>query len=87
MTTKKTAAVAVTGSAESPAAQGPQSVLERVPADAVPAPGFRDKVFTSRTLILPSGGAVLVQKGQIAATTDELLAFLDNHADFERLPE
>lgn len=60
------------------------------PADAaqVPAaPVFKDKAYTSRTLILPSGAGVAVKAGQIAATSDELLAYLGSHAEFERLPE
>lgn len=48
---------------------------------------FRDKQYTSRTLILPDGAVVQVAKGQITADTPELLAFLSDRKDFERLLE
>lgn len=64
----------------------PVQMLSQV-AEVVPATIFRDKVFTSRTLILPGGGQASVAKGQIAASTSELLACLNAHKDFEPLPE
>jgi hypothetical protein len=54
---------------------------------AAPAPVFRDRKFTSRILILPEGRTAKVIAGTIVATTDELLAVLDQHEDFERIPE
>jgi len=50
-------------------------------------PTYRDKVFTSRTLILAEGRTAQVAGGKIAATTDELLSLLEQHEDFERIPE
>jgi hypothetical protein len=48
-------------------------------------PVFRDKVYTSRTLILPDGSTASVVAGKIAATNDMLLAFLATAPDFEPL--
>ncbi|WP_095096581.1 hypothetical protein [Pseudomonas sp. Irchel 3A5] len=73
-------------STDSSAVQPVQVVSQMMPAEVVPAPIFRDKVFTSRTLILPDGGQARVTKGQISAGTSELLTFLKAHDDFEPLP-
>lgn len=54
---------------------------------AAPSRLFRDKVYTSRTLILPSGAALPVAKGRVSATTDDQLQYLSTHPDFERLTE
>lgn len=48
---------------------------------------FRDKVYTSRTLILPSGASLPVGKGQACAIDDEQYQYLDAHTDFEPLTE
>ena len=48
---------------------------------------FRDKVYTSRTLILPDGSALPVAKGQVSAASDAQLQYLNTHPDFERLTE
>ena len=48
---------------------------------------FRDTVFTSRTLILPSGACLAVAKGQACAFDDEQYHYLDAHTDFEPLTE
>ena len=48
---------------------------------------FRDKVYTSRTLILPGGATLPVAKGRVNATTDDQLQYLSTHPDFERLTE
>ena len=48
---------------------------------------FRDKVYTSRTLILPDGSALPVAKGQVSAVSDAQLQYLNTHPDFERLTE
>ncbi|KQB52573.1 hypothetical protein AQS70_13795 [Pseudomonas endophytica] len=48
---------------------------------------FRDNVFTSRTLILPSGACLAVAKGQACAFDDEQYQYLDAHTDFEPLTE
>ncbi|WP_262502216.1 hypothetical protein [Pseudomonas fragi] len=52
-----------------------------------PARVFRDKVYTSRTLILPSGAALPVAKGRVHAADDQQFQFLSTHPDFERLTE
>ena len=52
-----------------------------------PARTFRDKVYTSRTLILPDGSALPVAKGQVSAVSDAQLQYLNTHPDFEPLTE
>lgn len=47
---------------------------------------FRDKVFTSRTLILPGGGTLSVVAGRVTAGGDDQYAFLKAHPDLEQLP-
>ncbi|MBW7566298.1 hypothetical protein KIF53_09425 [Chromobacterium subtsugae] len=44
---------------------------------------FKDLVFKSRTLVMPSGEVLSVSGGQAVAMTDEALQFLTDHADFE----
>lgn len=60
-------------------------------ADAVESIGlarvFRDKVFTSRTLILPSGETLPVIAGRVTACGDDQYAFLKAHPDLEQLKE
>jgi hypothetical protein len=65
----------------------PETSAVAAQSAATPAPVFRDGKFTSRTLILPEGRTAQVVAGTIAATTDELLTVLDQHEDFERVPE
>lgn len=48
---------------------------------------FRDRVFTSRTLIMPEGESLLVAKGVVTATTPDQYAFLQRHPDLEPAPE
>ncbi|NWE18035.1 hypothetical protein [Pseudomonas sp. P7548] len=55
-------------------------------AGDVPSPTFRDKLYTSRTLILPdSGRALAVFKAQVTvqATDAEALEYLKAHEEFE----
>lgn len=47
-------------------------------------PVFLDTVFNRRTLILPSGRAVPVIAGRVAAADDELLCFLREHQEFQQ---
>ena len=62
-----------------------------VTADAVesigPARVFRDKVFTSRTLVSPSGETLSVIAGRVTACGDDQYAFLKTHPDLEQLVE
>lgn len=62
-----------------------------VTADAVDSIGpprvFRDKVFTSRTLIMPGGGTLPVVAGRVTACGDDQYAFLKAHPDLQQLPE
>ena len=62
-------------------------VLQKTTPALSPARTFRDKVYTSRTLILPSGAAVPVAKGRACAVDDDQLQYLSTHPDFERLTE
>jgi hypothetical protein len=48
---------------------------------------FRDKIFTSRTLILPGGGTLPVVAGRVTACGDDQYAFLKAHPDLQQLPE
>ena len=62
-------------------------VLQKSSPAPSPTRTFRDKVYTSRTLILPSGAAVPVAKGRACAVDDDQFQYLNTHPDFERLPE
>ena len=62
-------------------------VLSKTTPVVDPFRTFRDKVYTSRTLILPSGEALPVAKGRVTATTEDQLQYLSTHPDFERLTE
>lgn len=48
---------------------------------------FRDKVYTSRTLILPNGATLPVAKGRVSAFGDDQFQYLSTHPDFEPLTE
>ena len=48
---------------------------------------FRDKLYTSRTLILPSGRPLPVVKGQVSAISDEQHQYLSAHPDFDPITE
>lgn len=61
--------------------------LQKNPALSEPGHAFRDTVYTSRTLILPSGACVPVIKGQTSAVDEEQYQYLNAHPDFERLTE
>ncbi|QDQ25286.1 hypothetical protein FNU76_02355 [Chitinimonas arctica] len=54
-------------------------------SDAIPvAPRtYRDKSFKSRTLVLEDGRAFMVEKSRIVTDVPELVAYLDQHDDFE----
>lgn len=61
--------------------------LQKNTPDVELARVFRDKVYTSRTLILPSGEVLPVAKGRVHAADDQQLQYLSTHPDFERLTE
>lgn len=52
-----------------------------------PARVFRDKVFTSRTLIMPSGSQLPVVASRVTACGDDQYAFLKAHPELEQLQE
>ena len=87
MSTAKTAKATVEKTSESPAVEGVQAVAVVVPAEPVIYPVFRDKEFTSRTLILPEGRTVQVVQGKVEATDLELLTFLRARTSFELIME
>lgn len=62
----------------------PVAPTETAPATA-PALTYRDKAYTSRTLVLPGGQTAKVAAGRVAADTPALRAYLDKHPDFERV--
>ena len=61
--------------------------LQKTTPDTDPVRTFRDKVYTSRTLILPGGATLPVAKGRATAVDDQQFQYLNTHPDFERLTE
>lgn len=61
--------------------------LQKTVAVTSPALTFRDKVYTSRTLILPNGATLPVAKGRVSAFGDDQFHYLSTHPDFEPLTE
>ena len=62
-------------------------VLQKTTPVTDPVRAFRDKVYTSRTLILPGGATLPVAKGRAMAVDDQQFQYLNSHPDFERLTE
>ena len=62
-------------------------VLSKTTPVVDPVRTFRDKVYTSRTLILPGGATLPVAKGRVHAADDQQFQYLSTHPDFERLTE
>ena len=62
-------------------------VLQKATPVLSPARTFRDKVYTSRTLILPDGATLPVAKGRVSAFGDDQFQYLSAHPDFEPLAE
>lgn len=52
-----------------------------------PARVFRDKVYTSRTLIMPNGRTLPVVKGFVTAFGDDQHEYLSAHPDLELATE
>ncbi len=69
------------------AAEPTPPVLQKATPAVAPTRTFRDKVYTSRTLILPSGVTLPVAKGRASAVDDDQFQYLNTHPDFERLTE
>ena len=61
--------------------------LQKTAPALSPARTFRDKVYTSRTLILPDGATLPVAKGRVSADSDDQFQYLNTHPEFERLTE
>ena len=62
-------------------------VLQKATPVLSSARTFRDKVYTSRTLILPDGATLPVAKGRVSAFGDDQFRYLSTHPDFEPLTE
>ena len=62
-------------------------VLQKATPAVAPARTFRDKVYTSRTLILPGGATLPVAQGRVSAVDDAQFQYLNIHPDFEPLTE
>jgi len=62
----------------------PKTTPEAVPSEAGVLI-YRDRRFRSRVLVLPGGQCAHVERGQVAADSDELLRYLEGHPDFEPL--
>ena len=52
-----------------------------------PARVFRDKLYTSRTLVLPDGSTAQVIKAHVTAFGDSQFEFLKAHPDLEQVKE
>lgn len=72
--------------ADTPAVDGVAAAAVVAPV-APQGPLYADSVFTSRTLVLPSGRTLAVARGQVAADDAEALAYLKAHPDFEPVKE
>lgn len=62
-------------------------VLQKTTPVTDPVRTFRDKVYTSRTLILPGGATLPVAQSRATAVDDQQFQYLNSHPDFERLTE
>jgi len=87
MTTAKSEKSPVDKTSKDPVVEDAQVIATVVPAEPVTYPVFRDKEFTSRTLILPEGRTVQVAGGKVEATDLELLTFLRARSSFELMME
>ena len=56
-------------------------------AGAEPSSTFRDKLYTSRTLVFPDGSTAPVIKGRVTACGDEQFALLKARPDLEQVQE
>lgn len=46
---------------------------------------FADKAYKSRTIVLSDGRSFAVERGRIEADDPALIAYLEQHPDFERV--
>lgn len=65
----------------------PTAVPLQLIAEVGAARIFRDKVFTSRTLIMPDGRSIPVSKGRVTAFGDDQFDYLNAHPDLELIAE
>ncbi|MEN8502048.1 MULTISPECIES: hypothetical protein [Paraburkholderia] len=63
--------------------EGEFSVLD----GSQPSVTFRDKTYRSRTLVFADGTTLAVEKSHVTATTQEHVAALERHPDFERVAD
>lgn len=87
MTTVKAEKIPPGTTSDAQAAERAQVVDPVVLPAPVKRPVFRDKEFTSRTLILPNKRTVQVVGGLVEATDLDLLTFLRARSSFELVTE
>ena len=54
---------------------------------SAPTVTYRDLAFKSRTLVLADGRSFAVAQGSIRTGDTALIAFLENHPEFQREPD
>lgn len=70
-----------------PTPEAADAVPLQLVAEVGPARIFRDRVFTSRTLIMPDGRSLPVSKGRVIAFGDDQFDYLNAHPDLELIAE
>lgn len=68
----------------------PTSTLTPIPIPdekTPPTVTYRDLAFKSRTLVLADGRSFAVAQGRIQTGDTALIAFLENHPEFQREPD
>jgi hypothetical protein len=76
-------------SQEEPVVSDQPIATRSTPAAVAAEVTYRDKVYTSRTLILPKGRELAVVKGVVTVSTSDAgaLQYLKENAEFEQLQE
>ncbi|MFJ4132396.1 hypothetical protein [Pseudomonas cyclaminis] len=73
-----------------PGSSGKAPAIDKLgsePTEIGPPSVFRDKVYTSRTLIMPDGRTLPVVKGLVTAFGDDQHEYLSGHPDLELATE
>ena len=66
----------------------PTPTFTRTPDEKSPSTvTYRDLAFKSRTLVLGDGRSFAVAQGRIQTGDAALIAFLENHPEFQREPD
>ncbi|ROL86117.1 hypothetical protein [Pseudomonas chlororaphis] len=74
---------------EEPLVSAPSAPLSVAPVQAGGEITYRDKIYTSRTLILSAERTLLVAKGVVTVSASDAVAlkYLKENAEFEQLKE